>query len=193
HASRAAFARREAAIQREPLTPELLVRMAWDVTWPHDRLVFGASSLVRIADSVVPGKPIRAYSNRGVAGIDGNVATAQGIAVAARSTAESAAGVTRLLLGDLALAYDASSLGLLDGATQVIVSNNRGGRIFEDLPVKQSANPDHFEQVMLTPQNVDFEALAAAYNIDYRLVATRGELASALTEIGRPILVEARF
>ena len=75
----------------------------------------------------------------------------------------------------------------------MIVSNNHGGRIFEELPVAQTAKPAHFERVMLTPQNIDFEALAAAYRIGYRLVTTRGELASALTELGAPILVEVRY
>ena len=192
HAARSAFARNEMEIQREPVTADMLVRLVWDATWPHDRLVFGASSIIRVADSVVPGKPIRVHSNRGVAGIDGTIATAQGIASASRRAAQSAtAGVTRLVLGDLAACYDASSLVLLDGPIQVIIGNNNGGRIFEDLEVTATANPDHFAAVMLTPQRVNFEALAAAYGIDYRRVETRGQLTSALTETARPIVIEA--
>ena len=189
HASRSDFARREMEIQREPVTSEMLVRAVWDATWPHDRLVFGASSLIRVADSVVPGKPIRVHSNRGVAGIDGNIATAQGIAFASRQP-DRQTGVTRLVIGDLAAAYDASSLGLLSGPIQVIVGNNNGGRIFEDLEVAATANPDHFEAVMLTPQNINFEGLAVAYGIPFRRVETRGQLTSALTETAEPILVE---
>ena len=189
HASRSDFARREMEIQREPVTSEMLVRAVWDATWPHDRLVFGASSLIRVADSVVPGKPIRVHSNRGVAGIDGNIATAQGIASASRQP-DRPAGVTRLVIGDLAAAYDASSLGLLSGPIQVIVGNNNGGRIFEDLEVAATANPEHFEAVMLTPQNINFEGLAVAYGIPFRRVETRGQLTSALTETAEPILVE---
>ena len=192
HAARSAFARNEMEIQREPVTADMLVRLVWDATWPHDRLVFGASSIIRVADSVVPGKPIRVHSNRGVAGIDGTIATAQGIASASRRAAQSAtAGVTRLVLGDLAACYDASSLVLLDGPIQVIIGNNDGGRIFEDLEVAATANPDHFAAVMLTPQRVNFEALAAAYGLDYRRVETRGQLTSALTETARPIVIEA--
>jgi 2-succinyl-5-enolpyruvyl-6-hydroxy-3-cyclohexene-1-carboxylate synthase len=44
---------------------------------------------------------------------------------------------------------------------------------------------------MLTPQHVNFEALAAAYGIAYRRVETRGQLSSALTETAEPILIEA--
>jgi 2-succinyl-5-enolpyruvyl-6-hydroxy-3-cyclohexene-1-carboxylate synthase len=190
HASRSAFARREMEIQREPVTSEMIVRLVWDATWPHDRLVFGASSIIRIADSVLSGKPIRVHSNRGLAGIDGTIATAQGIASASRRP-DAPTGVTRLVLGDLAAAYDSSSLGLLTGPIQVIVCNNNGGRIFEALAVKETANPTHFESVMLTPQHINFEALAAAYGIAYRRVETRGQLSSALTETSEPILIEA--
>ncbi|MDP4586380.1 MAG: 2-succinyl-5-enolpyruvyl-6-hydroxy-3-cyclohexene-1-carboxylic-acid synthase [Microbacteriaceae bacterium] len=189
HAARSDFARREMEIQREPVTSDMLVRAVWDATWPHDRLVFGASSLIRVADSTLPGKPIRVHSNRGLAGIDGNIATAQGIASASRDAANPA-GVTRLVIGDLAAAYDASSLALLAGPIQVIVGNNNGGRIFEGLEVAATANPEHFEAVMLTPQNVNFEGLASAYGIHYRRVETRGQLTSALTETAEPILVE---
>jgi 2-succinyl-5-enolpyruvyl-6-hydroxy-3-cyclohexene-1-carboxylate synthase len=189
HASRADFARREMEIQREPVTSEMLVRSVWDATWPHDRLVFGASSLIRVADSTVPGKPIRVHSNRGLAGIDGNIATAQGIAVASRQPGNPV-GVTRLVIGDLAAAYDATSLALLTGPIQIIVGNNNGGRIFEGLEVAATANPEHFEAVVLTPQDVNFDGLAAAYGIPYRRVETRGQLTSALTETAEPILVE---
>ncbi len=189
HAARSAFARREMEIQREPVTSEMVVRLVWDATWPHDRLVFGASSIIRIADSILPGKPIRVHSNRGLAGIDGTIATAQGIASASRR-ADSPVGVTRLVLGDLAAAYDASSLALVNGPVQIIVCNNNGGRIFEGLDVKSTANPAHFEAVMLTPQRVSFEALAEAYGIAYRRVETRGQLTSALTETTEPILIE---
>jgi 2-succinyl-5-enolpyruvyl-6-hydroxy-3-cyclohexene-1-carboxylate synthase len=44
---------------------------------------------------------------------------------------------------------------------------------------------------MLTPQHVNFEALAAAYGIAYRRVETRGQLTSALSETAEPILLEA--
>lgn len=189
HAERSDFARREMDIQREPVTRDMLVRAVWDATWPHDRLVFGASSIIRVADSVLPGKPLRVHANRGLAGIDGNIATAQGIASASRSHDE-ATGVTRIVLGDLAAHYDSSSLALLDGPIQVIVGNNHGGRIFEGLEVAATANPQHFEKVMLTPQNINFEALAAAYGIAFRRAETRGQLTAALSETSEPILIE---
>lgn len=191
HAERADFARNEMNIQRQPVTPEMLVRSVWDMTWPHDRLVFGASRLIRVADSTLPGKPLRVHSNRGLAGIDGTIGTAQGIAFAAQSNPiASQNGVTRVILGDLAAQHDLGSLANLRGRIQIIVGNDGGGRIFDDLPVAETANRIHFDRVMRTPQNVDFEGVAKAFGLGFHRVTTRGELTAALSEVTRPTLVE---
>ena len=99
---------------RRPPSRRELVEAVWAASWPHDRLVLGASRLIREADDVVPGKKLRVHANRGLAGIDGTVATAIGIALA--SQAGEARGTTRLLLGDLALLHDTN--GLLVGPTE---------------------------------------------------------------------------
>lgn len=191
HAERADFARNEMAIQRQPVTPEMLVRAVWDVTWPHDRLVFGASRLIRVADSILPGKPLRVHSNRGLSGIDGTIATAQGIATAAQSNPIATQnGVTRVVLGDLAAQHDIGACATLRGKIQVIVGNDGGGRIFDDLPVASTANRTHFDRVMRTPQNIDFEGVARAFGLGFHRVTTRGELTAALSEVNRPVLVE---
>lgn len=81
---------------REPVTRRMLVEAVWAASWPHDRLVFGASRLIREADRVVPGRRIHAHANRGLAGIDGTVATAFGIADASQrpQPGDSAAAAT---------------------------------------------------------------------------------------------------
>jgi 2-succinyl-5-enolpyruvyl-6-hydroxy-3-cyclohexene-1-carboxylate synthase len=191
HAERADFARQEMLIQRQPVTPEMLVRAVWDVTWPHDRLVFGASRLIRVADSILPGKPLRVHANRGLSGIDGTIATAQGIAAAAMSDPEAThVGVTRVVLGDLAAQHDIGALANLKGSIQVIVGNDGGGRIFDDLPVATTANPSHFDRVMRTPQSIEFESAARTFGLDFHRAQTRGELTAALSEFARPTLIE---
>ena len=47
-----------------------------------------------------------------------------------------------------------------DEAFDVIVGNDRGGTIFDDLEVAATAPADDFEQVMRTPHAVDLAALA---------------------------------
>jgi 2-succinyl-5-enolpyruvyl-6-hydroxy-3-cyclohexene-1-carboxylate synthase len=191
HAQRAEFARSEMEIQREPVTPEMLVRSVWDATWPHDRLVFGASRLIRVADATLPGKPLRVHSNRGLSGIDGTIATAAGIAVSSqRDVFSTQSGVTRVVLGDLAAQHDIGALANVSGRIQIIVGNDGGGRIFDDLAVAETANPHDFERVMRTPQNLDFEAVAQAFNLGFVRVTNRGHLTAALSSTTRPTLIE---
>jgi 2-succinyl-5-enolpyruvyl-6-hydroxy-3-cyclohexene-1-carboxylic-acid synthase len=180
-ADRLAFARAELAVVRAPITRTMLADALWRFTWPHDRLVLGASRLIRDLDRTVTGKRIPVHANRGLAGIDGTVSTAIGIALAAPA----GSGVTRVLLGDLTLLHDVG--GLLFGigerrpTVQVVVGNDGGGTIFDGLEVAWSAPAAAMDRVMLTPQQVDVSALAAAYGWGYVRAATRGELDQALS------------
>ncbi|WP_166790511.1 2-succinyl-5-enolpyruvyl-6-hydroxy-3-cyclohexene-1-carboxylate synthase, partial [Cryobacterium tagatosivorans] len=178
--------RAELAFMRAPVTRPLLVDAVWRASWPHDRLVLGASRLIREADSRVPGKKITVHANRGLAGIDGTIATAIGIALAGQAGPDPrSTGTTRLLLGDLALLHDAGSLLLAPGEPlprlQVIVGNDGGGSIFDGLEVAASAPAAALDRVLFTPQQVDLSALAAAYGWEYGRAATRSELERALT------------
>ena len=187
--SQAAFGRAVLAGLRAPVTRRTLVEAVWRMTWPHDRLVLGASRLIREADTVVPGKKIRVHANRGLAGIDGTIGTGVGIALALEGS-----GITRVLLGDLAALHDAGSL--LFGAgeprprIQVIVGNDVGGTLFDSLEVAATASADDFERVLLTPQQVSLEQLAAAYGWAYKKVTNRGELDEALTPTEGTTLIE---
>jgi len=187
--SQAAFGRAVLAGLRAPVTRRTLVEAVWRMTWPHDRLVLGASRLIREADRVVPGKKIRVHANRGLAGIDGTIGTGVGIALALEG-----AGVTRVLLGDLAALHDAGSLLFGSGEPrprlQVIVGNDVGGTLFDSLEVAATASAEAFERVLLTPQQVDLEQLAAAYGWAYKKVTNRGELDEALTPTEGTTLIE---
>jgi 2-succinyl-5-enolpyruvyl-6-hydroxy-3-cyclohexene-1-carboxylate synthase len=183
---RLAFAKAELAAVRAPVTRRMLVEALWRFTWPHDRLVLGASRLVRDLDGAVPGKKIRVHSNRGLAGIDGTVSTAIGMALAAQPQgSETPTGTTRVLLGDLAMLHDVGSLLFGEGerrpTVQVVVGNDGGGTIFDSLEVASTAPAEAMRRVLTTPQRVDLAALAPAYGWSYRLVQTRGELDQALS------------
>ncbi len=83
-AAQRAFLDAQLGRMREPVGRRLLAESVWAASWPHDRLVLGASRLIRDADRVVPGRRIHAHANRGLSGIDGTVATALGIATASQ-------------------------------------------------------------------------------------------------------------
>lgn len=213
---RNAYARAEVAALREPVTREMLVESVWRATWPHDRLVLAASRLVRVLDGLAPPRRVEVRANRGLAGIDGTVATALGVAVASQADDDpaQAAGTTRVLLGDLALLHDSGSLllpgrqqdpgpapvppGGTDGSPaeplpriQLFVGNDGGGTIFDTLEAAATAPRGAFDRVMYTPQRVGLRALAEAYGWEYLRVETRGELERLLTApVAGPTLVE---
>jgi 2-succinyl-5-enolpyruvyl-6-hydroxy-3-cyclohexene-1-carboxylate synthase len=183
-----AFAKAELAAVRAPITRPLLTEALWRYTWPHDRLVLAASRLIRDADRIVPGKKIQVHSNRGLAGIDGTIATATGIAIASQAAAAEAgtpSGVTRVLLGDLALLHDVGALLGAPGEDrphlQLVLGNDGGGTIFDGLEVAATAGTAAFDRVLYTPHEVDVPSLARAYGWDYRAARTKGELDQALS------------
>lgn len=173
----------ELEVIRAPLDRVALVDAVWRATWPHDRLVFASSRLVRVADAVLGGKKVPVHANRGLAGIDGVVATGTGIAVASQSGG--APGVTRVLVGDLAFLHDVGALLLPPGEDepriQVIVGNDGGGTIFDGLEVAAVASADAMDRVLYTPHTARFEELARAYGWEHQRVTTRAALDQALT------------
>ncbi|KQS22808.1 2-succinyl-5-enolpyruvyl-6-hydroxy-3-cyclohexene-1-carboxylic-acid synthase [Frigoribacterium sp. Leaf186] len=193
-AERAEFLRREVQLLRRPVTRRALADALWRVSWPHDRLVLGASRLIRELDQVVPGKKIPVHANRGLAGIDGTVATATGIALASQRD-DPAAGTTRVLVGDLTLLHDVGSLLLGLGETrprlQVVVGNDGGGTIFDGLEVAATASAEAMTRVQFTPHDVDLASLARAYGWQHVEAATRAELDRALVaRYDGPVLIE---
>ncbi|KQN45338.1 2-succinyl-5-enolpyruvyl-6-hydroxy-3-cyclohexene-1-carboxylic-acid synthase [Frigoribacterium sp. Leaf44] len=193
-AEQAEFLRREVQLLRRPITRRALAEALWRVSWPHDRLVLGASRLIRELDQVVPGKKIPVHANRGLAGIDGTIATATGMALASQRD-DPAAGTTRVLVGDLTLLHDVGSMLLGLGETrprlQVVVGNDGGGTIFDGLEVAATASPEAMTRVQFTPHEVDLAALALAYGWRHVEAATRAELDQALVaRYDGPVVIE---
>jgi len=155
---------------------------------PEETPVFVASSMpVRDVEYFWPanGRGQRLYFSRGANGIDGTLSTALGIAHGAGKPAV-------LLTGDLALLHDANGFLLrakLKGSLTIVLINNRGGGIFEHLPVAQFQPP--FEEFFATPQEVDFAKLCAAHSVEHVLVSGWDEFArevSGLPEKGIRVL-----
>lgn len=114
-------------------------------------------------------RQIRPYFNRGANGIDGTLSTALGIAQANKKAV--------LLSGDLALLHDTNGFlihSCFKGHLTIILINNNGGGIFENIPIAKFNPP--FEEYFATPQNVSFKKIAAAYNLEYNNVKNLDEL-----------------
>ena len=123
----------------------------------------GNSSIVRRCDQVWISKSesVQAlYTNRGVSGIDGNLATIAGLS-------HNQDGIVALL-GDITTLHDMSSLALIqksDSDITFIIFNDNGGRIFENLPIAEQTQ--HLEHFFVTPQNICFESVMKSHNISY--------------------------
>lgn len=173
----------------ETLSRREIVEQVWSATGPGENLLLGASRMIREAEVWAPAQNLNVFANRGLAGIDGTVATATGIALATREQ-------TRALIGDLTLLHDASSLVIdpIDGPInlQLVVVNDRGGSIFESLEPAKTLSEKSFDRLFRTPQDVNIATLAVAYGWLHIPVHTEVELESALGQPGR-VLIEVKL
>ena len=113
---------------------------------------------------------VETFANRGLAGIDGNISTALGIA--SQRTA------TVAVLGDLGFLHDLT--GLIhneDINLKILVINNDGGGIFSTLSQRGVAG---FEEVFGTPHGKDLAAIASAIGVPAKTISTQVELKSEL-------------
>jgi 2-succinyl-5-enolpyruvyl-6-hydroxy-3-cyclohexene-1-carboxylate synthase len=121
-----------------------------------------------------PRSGVETFANRGLAGIDGNISTALGIASQRSSTFA--------VLGDLGFLHEVT--GLIHNADinlKIFVINNNGGGIFSTLSQR---GVEGFEEVFGTPHNLDLVAIAKSFGISASAVGTKSEL---LAEIGKPV------
>lgn len=156
-----------------------LARQVWEKTAESEQLLFGASELIRKADQAVSPKVISAFSNRGLSGIDGTIATGLGLAQNGKQT--------RVLVGDLTFLHDAGSLnksGFGDLDIQLVVGNDHGGQIFKNLEMAKTLEEDLFEKLFLTPQQASIEDLANAYGWKYFNAESETELEVLLDQKG---------
>jgi 2-succinyl-5-enolpyruvyl-6-hydroxy-3-cyclohexene-1-carboxylate synthase len=141
-------------------------------------LFLGSSNPVRDVDLVAdPRSDVTVHANRGVAGIDGNVSTAAGMALAGN-------GPAYALVGDLTLLHDLN--GLLIGPPErrpdltLIVHNDDGGGIFTLLEQGAAEYKNSFERVFGTPHGADIESLCRGYHVEYASATNSAELRAAL-------------
>ena len=121
-----------------------------------------------------PRSGVETFANRGLAGIDGNISTALGIASQRSSTVA--------VLGDLGFLHDVTGLIYQEDINlKIFVINNNGGGIFSTLSQR---GVEGFEEVFGTPHNLDLVAIAKSFGISASSVGTKSEL---LAEIAKPV------
>ncbi|MFM7733447.1 MAG: 2-succinyl-5-enolpyruvyl-6-hydroxy-3-cyclohexene-1-carboxylic-acid synthase [Cyanobium sp.] len=170
--------RLDAFLPSDPLNEPVLARQLSRLLPPGVPLMLANSSPVRdwaaYADPAAPPRPV--FGFRGASGIDGTLSIACGLA--------EALGQLVLVSGDLALLHDAAGWlwhGRLRGRLTVLLIDNGGGGIFEQLPIRcQSGELLDFERLFAMPQKLDPLALAAVHGVPGRRVAEAGQLAAAL-------------
>ncbi|MBW4715875.1 2-succinyl-5-enolpyruvyl-6-hydroxy-3-cyclohexene-1-carboxylic-acid synthase [Saccharothrix obliqua] len=179
HAAKAAADVVDELLSRESWPTGLQVARDLVAALPtRSNLFLGSSNPVRDVDLVAaPRQDVRVHANRGVAGIDGSISTAAGIALTT--------GPTFALIGDLTFLHDAN--GLLIGPDEprpdltVVVLNDDGGGIFALLEQGAPEHADAFERVFGTPHGADLAALCAAHRVPHTLVHDADQLRRELT------------
>ena len=115
---------------------------------------------------------VETFANRGLAGIDGNISTALGIASQRTSTIA--------VLGDLGFLHDLTGLIQKEEINlKIYVINNDGGGIFSTLSQR---GVDGFEEVFGTPHGLDIAAIATAMGIPAKTINSQTQLIKELSE-----------
>jgi 2-succinyl-5-enolpyruvyl-6-hydroxy-3-cyclohexene-1-carboxylate synthase len=161
----------------DALTQAGAARALVDALPSPSALVLGNSLAVRDVDTWAPpnDKLLLVHSQRGVSGIDGVVSGAAGVA----SVAE---GSTTLLIGDVSFLHDVNGLELasrLDGTLVVVVINNEGGQIFQQLPIAQHGK-ESWLSYFTTPHGADLESAARIYGCAFESASTVSSFRHAL-------------
>ena len=121
-----------------------------------------------------PRTGVHTYANRGLAGIDGNISTALGVAYGHKATIA--------VLGDLSFLHDLTGLINKEEINcRFIVINNDGGGIFSTLPQR---GVNGFETVFGTPHGLNPAAIAQAMGVQAKQITSLKELEA---EVKAPI------
>lgn len=142
-------------------------------------LFIGNSTVIRDFDLFTSSskKNIQVHTNRGTSGIEGNIATALGIA-------KKSDNPTFLVLGDLSFYYDSNSLLLAKQNSiplTIFLVNNNGGGIFSMLPI--SNQKDIFDRYFNTPLDIDFKHFAELYDGNFYQSETSSEFYDLVKKI----------
>ena len=136
-----------------------------------DTIFLGNSLTVRAVNTALPrgNHSCKIFTQRGVSGIDGLISTTAGLAEQEKNRSMG-------IIGDLSFFYDVNGLSLLAYSKKpvlLVVLNNSGGQIFNNLPIKDDSI---CESLFVLPQNIDIEQIAKAYSLEYEKVTSSQDI-----------------
>lgn len=166
----------------EPCVAHAFVKSA-----PEGSCVFVGNSMpIRDFDIFGAGherSQLHCQANRGASGIDGVLCSGIGFAIGCQKA-------VIVVIGDMSCLHDLNALHLLRpqscggircAAVTVLIMNNGGGGIFSMLPIARHASV--LTPVFDSPHAVEFESIAAAFDIPYTRVLSIDQLCSGLSEV----------
>ena len=155
-------------IEDSPLCYPVISKKIIENIKENSSLYISNSTIVRSFDNYISlnsRKNIDIFTNRGVSGIEGLIASAVG-------SSEGTSTHTTLLIGDISFIHDMNSLQLLKeskSSVAVILINNGGGGIFTLLPIAENKELLPF---LTTPHELKFKDTASTFGINYKKVQT---------------------
>lgn len=155
---------------------EQLIAREFAKNLPNGATLFISSSrpIRDIEGFSTPRTGVETFANRGLAGIDGNISTALGIA--------SQRSATYAVLGDLSFLHDLTGLIHKEKINlKIFVVDNNGGGIFSTLSHR---GVEGFEEIFGTPHNLDLAKIAAAFGLETSRITNQSEL---ITELAKPV------
>jgi len=163
---------------------------------PRATLFVGSSNSARDIDLAMSpsarSSPLTIVASRGLAGIDGCVSTAVGLALAQPGQPAYA------LMGDLTFLHDSN--GLIIGPDEprpdltIVVTNDDGGGIFTLLEPGEPSRAADYERVFGTPTGASIADICRAHGVGHTLATTAAELGSAVGQSTQGLrVVEVRI
>ncbi|HET7474964.1 MAG TPA: 2-succinyl-5-enolpyruvyl-6-hydroxy-3-cyclohexene-1-carboxylic-acid synthase [Dermatophilaceae bacterium] len=156
---------------------QLLTRMP-----PGATLFVGSSNPARDVElALVPAhlpSGLTVVANRGLAGIDGCLSTAAGIALTRADT--------YALVGDLTFLHDTNGLLIGPGEPRpdltVVVVNDDGGGIFTTLEPGEPERAADFERIFGTPTGASIGDICRAFGVRHEIAVSASDLARAVSQ-----------
>lgn len=172
------IAKKESVIEEAPISFAYVSKKAIELAGENAQFYIGNSSIIRSFNNystTTNDKNFKVFSNRGVSGIEGFISSAIGLS-------EQSEDLTYLFLGDVSALHDINALHLPSKRLKIVILNNSGGGIFKLLPINND-NDQSYLELLTTPHQSSFEAIAKAFSIKANSVSSKEDFIQKFKEL----------